>query len=296
MRSTSVLFALAALVFIAALSGTAKGEEGKNPNSIIIHAGTGARPIFNGGYTDGFPPLEVIIFKKDGSVYIPHKMGNRGGHKASKPATLLARSSWGKIKLTFNGETASPLAKKPGGGGSSETVLLDLEDGMLTTDLPMNVVTDSRRKIHLDTHAFSGTMNFTNPGDWFQIKGNSKQPDITQEEGDALLAELGKVVDNGSFYMEIGKTGLEPGGVTSGGHFLILNYVGVLGDTGIQIGGPYGTPVTVEWLSHTETVDIFQFTGTVIVGKRGGGRKDSYMIGCPGVGPEPNKVVVTVTR
>ena len=49
-------------------------------------------------------------------------------------------------------------------------------------------------------------------------------------------------------------------------------------------------------LSSTETVDIFQFTGTGLVGKIEGGRKNWNIIGCPGVGPEPNKVLVTVTR
>ena len=202
-----------------------------------------------------------------------------------------------------------PAAKKGGGGGgggggTEGVLLMDLEEGMLTTDLPVNVVTDSRKKINLETNAFADTMNFTNPGDWYEIKAGAGkgQPDISQEEGDALQAELGpdefgnpKVVENGRLYMLIDKAGLEPGGATSGGHHFIVEYVGALGRTGIQIGGPYGTPVTVAWLSHTETVDTFQFTGTVIVWN-GSSPKDSRMIGCPGVGPEPNKVVVRVTR
>ena len=196
------------------------------------------------------------------------------------------------------------LAKKggepgpPDKGGGSREALLDLKDGMLTTGLPVNVVTDSGKKLHLETHPFQATLNFANSGDWFELEENGKHTPITQEAGDSLQAELGpgKVVDNGSFFMEIDKAGLEPGGATSGGHFITFDYVGVLGETRIMIGGPYDTPVTVAWLSHTETVDVFQFTGTILVGKLGGGRKDSHVIGCPGVEPDPNKVVVTVTR
>jgi len=190
-----------------------------------------------------------------------------------------------------------PGPPDPGGGGGSEAVLLDLGEGMLTTGLPVNVVTDSRKKIHLETNPFHATMNFfTDPDDWFEIKSGpgKRQPDITQEEGDALQAELapGKVVDNGRLYLEIDKAGLQPGGVTSGSHYFIIDS----GEIGIQIGGPYGTPVTVAWLTHEETVDTFQFTGTVIVWKRGDSPKDSRMIGCPRVGAEPYKVKVTVTR
>ena len=311
MRRTSVVLALAALVLMAALPGTSEGNKGKGVDSIVIRAGTGAPPLFNVGLNDGFSPPEIIIVKKDGSIYMPHSQGRISppGPGAAKSTALLAPSSWGKIKGEFGGEAAFPLAAggvrlakkgggggKPGDGGSPAAALLDLEEGLITAGLQVNLGSDSDRKLHLDTHAFSGTMDFADPGDWFQIKGNSKQPDITQEEGEALLAELGpgNVVDNGSFFMEINKVGLQPGGATSGGHFLTFDYVGALGETRVLIGEPYFS-VTVAWISHTETVDVFQFTGTVIVGTLGS-RKNSRIIGCPGVGPDPNKVVVTVSR
>ena len=208
--------------------------------------------------------------------------------------------SEGLIPLAKKGGEPGPPDKGGGGGGGGdpEAVLLDLAEGMLTAGLSVNLGRDNTKRLSLDTHAFQGAMNFTDPGDWFQYKGNAREPDITQEEADALLAELapGNAIDNGSFYLQIDKVGLAPGGATSGDHFLNLDYVGALGATRMQIGGPYDTPVTVVWLSSTATVDVFQFTGTILVGTLGGGRKNSRVIGCPGVGPEPNKVVVTLTR
>ena len=320
MRRASVLLALAALGLVAALPGMSEGEEGKSVEAILIRAGTGIPPVKNTTYNDGFPPPEVIIIRKDGMVHFPHQQGyvslSGPGPRAAKPTALLVSSSWGRIKRAFDGETAFPLtaagaiplAKKGGtpgppdkgggGGGGGSPALLDLEEGMLTAGLSVNLGRDNTKRLSLDTHAFQGAMNFTDPGDWFQYKGNIREPDITQEEGDALQAELapGNAIDNGSFYLQIDKVGLAPGGATSGDHFLNLDYVGALGETRMQIGGPYDTPVTVVWLSHTETVDVFQFTGTILVGTTSGGRKNSRVIGCPGVGPEPNKVVVTLTR
>ena len=192
--------------------------------------------------------------------------------------------SQGPVALTKKGG-------KPGGPGGGDPpgipATLTLTVGMATTGFPVMIRSDDDKEIAFESHEpHAIRTNFLVPGDPFKM---SKYLDPADEA--ALLAELAKSVTNGFFTVQIDKTSLTESGTTSEAMF-VMDYDGDLGGTRIQMGGPYGTSVTAKCVSPDE----FVFTGTVIVGTTGGGRKNSRVIGCPGVEPDPNKILMTLTR
>ena len=126
---------------------------------------------------------------------------------------------------------------------------------------------------------------------------------LSVAEWTGLLDELTALVNSGGFTMNIDKTGLAVNGSTSEGHALHLAHDGTFADpstghTKIQLGSPHSEVApTVTWLSSNEDVDMFVFTGQIVVWANGvgrGGKKSNRIIACGGAGA--NTVTVTVDR
>ena len=128
--------------------------------------------------------------------------------------------------------------------------------------------------------------------------------DLTDSEWEGLRDELTALVNSGGFAMNIDKTGLTMGGsTTTRDHGLGLAHDGTFADpltghTKIQLGSPYSEVApTVTWLSRIGDVDMFVFTGQIVVWANGvgrGGRKSNRIIACGGAGD--NTVTATVDR
>lgn len=116
----------------------------------------------------------------------------------------------------------------------------------------------------------------------------------------ALLAQLTAMVTNGKVIMNIDKTGLTVGGNTqSDRHQVLVQYDDPVADpidlglVRISVGSVFDdvAAATVAWTQPGEGLDVFLFTGPVVVWDAGGGINDQSVIQCPG-----QTVVVTLNR
>jgi hypothetical protein len=149
-------------------------------------------------------------------------------------------------------------------------------------------------------------MNFTSPGTCVGFAATNSGEEPTPGEITALTLELRRLAEDGFFTMQIDKSGLEVGTSTTDGHLLLVEqdgtFEGPTGNTRIMLGSPFDQvdPVTVKWVSSSAGVDVFEFTGPVVVRAHGvgggGGEKSNRIIQCPGMGDDPNKVTATLTR
>ena len=182
------------------------------------------------------------------------------------------------------------------GGGPAPT--LGLADGIETTGLPVTVK-DSRKKLRVDNGDFMHNvkMAFTDPGTcvgFAATNGSTAPVPGTDGTFEALEGELTELVTSGFLLMQIDMTSL---GATSDGHVLIVQYESknpALGTIRIQLGSGHDQvgPVTVT--QPDLNVDVFEFTGPVVVWNATGAVKDTDIIFCPGRAPDPNKVTATV--
>lgn len=73
MYSIRRILVIVPLVLVLALAAGASLASASGPvASIIVQAGSKARPIFDAAGTDGVPPPEIIIVRPDGTLIIPH--------------------------------------------------------------------------------------------------------------------------------------------------------------------------------------------------------------------------------
>ncbi len=183
-----------------------------------------------------------------------------------------------------------------GGSGGGADNSLDLESGMVFTGLPV-FVQDSDKKLTVQNDLMHKiTMNFT-------TATNCTAGEFSEDDFDALKAELTAKKLRSKIYMEINKSGLtaESGNTTSEGHVLIVEREGTFADestghTNVRLGRLQRDDVTVKWISSEASVDVFEFTGPVVVRARGvgggGGRRSYRTISCDG----DNSVTVTLDR
>ena len=146
-------------------------------------------------------------------------------------------------------------------------------------------------------------MNFSHPGTCvgFAATKSGMAPD--GGEVAKLEAELTALVMSGFFTMQIDKSGL---GTTSDGHLLLVERDGTFDDalgtthghTRIMLGSPFNQVDPVKVTQPDPNVDVFEFTGPVVVWAHGvgggGGEKSNRIIACGGAGD--NKVTATINR
>ena len=194
--------------------------------------------------------------------------------------------------------------KPHGGGGGDPAATLDLADGMETEALPVTVKTDRDDKLKVNNTDFMHDiqMNFTNLGTCVGFKGTNggTVPMRGQDVFTALLAQLTAPVTNGKVIMNIDKTDLMVDGNTqSGRHQVLVQYDDPvanpidLGLVRISVGSVFDgvAAATVAWTQPAAGLDVFEFTGPVVVWDAGGGINDQSVIQCPG-----QTVVVTLNR
>ena len=204
-----------------------------------------------------------------------------------------------------------------GGGGVKGTVTLGPSGGMATSvalQLPGGI---DATKIGLNTNTHAGeiTMNFKedtdDPGevdtddqvctDYTGARGRRDEP-VEPEVRKYLKSQLNTAVARGgAFFLKIDLTGLMEVGDewTVDQHLLSVEYDGTLkgqiGYTSIRFG--WVDDATVEWVSHTETQDEFEFTGGILVAAGGvggkNGKRGRRAIACSSpVGGNPVRVTV----
>ncbi len=205
----------------------------------------------------------------------------------------------------FHESAKHPDGHGGGGGGGHAAATLDLADGMETMALDVTVK-DRTNKLNVGNTDFVQDIQmnlFVNRG---TCEGFAATKSGTVPDGDEIVAledELKLLVTDGFFTMQIDKNSLDS---SSDGHLLLVErdgtFEGPTGNTRIMLGSPFDQvdPVTVKWVSSSAGVDVFEFTGPVVVWAHGvgggGGEKSNRIIQCPGTGDDPNKVTATLTR
>ena len=208
--------------------------------------------------------------------------------------------------------------KGKGGGGGKAVGTLDLADGMQAAVLPVDVK-DSDEKLTVNNTDFMPeieiTMDFTPTGGGVYeigactvIAGNTgfhfEKLDVDVYQ--FLLEELTASGPRTAIFLEIDKSGLTVEPRTDDRHLLLVDRNGTFenagGNTWIMLGPTYDdvgvVPGTVTWVRDDPNIDVFEFTGPVVVWATGvgggGGRKSTRIIACGGA--NDNKVTVTINR
>ena len=188
-----------------------------------------------------------------------------------------------------------------------EQAMLTLADGMDATAFPVDVSKDTRKTLKVSNHNFEKptiTMHFTELA-IDQCEGvvgtnGGTVPEPGEDVFNALLAQLTATVTNGKVIMNIDKTDLMVDGNTqSGRHQVLVQYDDPvanpidLGLVRISVGSVLDgvAAATVAWTQPAAGLDVFEFTGPVVVWDAGGGINDQSVIQCPG-----QTVLVTLNR
>ena len=209
--------------------------------------------------------------------------------------------------------TADPTLPGCGGDdgddGDPAATTLTLADGMQTPSdpldddpLPVTVNQDSPKRLNVGNSDFVHDiqMNFMKPepGTCVEIKAVNGSVALSAGEIAKLEAELTEPVTDGSFIMKIDKTSL---GSPSDGNLLLVErdgtFEGPNGHTRIMLGSPFDEVDPVKVTQPDLNVDVFEFTGPVVVwahGVGGGGVKSNRIIQCGGAGD--NKVTATLNN
>lgn len=200
---------------------------------------------------------------------------------------------------------------KPGDDPAT-TSTLDFSGGMGTTGLPVTVKdrTDQLEAGNTDFAHHIQMALYDNRGTCVGFKATKSgvlpSTDPSNDEVAKLEAELKGAVEAGFFIMQIDKTGLES---PSGGNLLDVERDGTFDDapgtthgtTRIMLGSPFDQVGDVTVKQPGTNLDVFEFTGPVVVWAHGvggrGGEKSNRIIQCDGGGGgNANKVVVTVHK
>ena len=195
--------------------------------------------------------------------------------------------------------------KGGGGEGAHHPTTVSLANAMATTS-PIDMA-GKQIDLHADNNNFvqTITMDFQSAHTLAGAQacrvvagaGGKADAEIEGIYWDLLQAQLTATVTRGSFYLDVDETGLAPGGVgtTTATHLLNVEFEraedGFL--TSIRFGFLAGD-ATVRWISSIGSVDVFEFSGPVMVlahrvdGRKS--RKSGRAMACDGT----NKVTVTV--
>ncbi len=183
------------------------------------------------------------------------------------------------------------------GGGVAGTVTL--EHGMMTT-VPLQLTGKfDETTVALSANNINGDIQLNFPPQTctdFVGENGSSDAAVEPEVKAYLESQLQAGEGSDAFFLEIDKTGLTVGNSiesTAGRYLLAFEY------DEIQIRFGWVGPATIKWVSSLSGVDVFNFTGPILVAADGvGGRKGKRgrrAIACAdGAADDANLVTVTV--